>query len=413
VAPRLVSFVSSLGCLFLIFGIVKKETKNNCSGIIAAGLYAATFRISGAWFDIARVDSLFLFLLLTAIYLVLYYPKPHFYIIAGFFAALSFFTKQTALVIILPLMVYLIIRDRWRSVFFNGTVLVAVSISILLLDHFHGGWFSYYAFYLLSRHGIIVGMFTGFWFRDLLLPLPIVTAIAGFYCLLNLAKKKSFTLILATLGLVAGSWFSRLHSGGYDNVLFPAYAALAILFGLGVYSFFEFADKAISRDKNKWIRGIFYLLCIAQFVLLFYNPLRQKPTRKDFEAGKKFIHTVEQFKGDIFVPYHGYLPMLAGKKSYAQGMAVNDILRSGESQIRTKLITEIKEAIREQRFSAIILDSDDWYLKNLWFKEYMETYYRKKGPVFTDKTVFWPVAGYLTRPEYIYIPNNDAVDGAR
>jgi len=65
---RLLSFLSSLGCFAFIFMIVHRRTSSLYASFIASGLFAATFRISGAWFDIARVDSLFLFLLLVGIY---------------------------------------------------------------------------------------------------------------------------------------------------------------------------------------------------------------------------------------------------------------------------------------------------------------------------------------------------------
>ena len=48
---RLVSFASSLLCFAAIYKIVKAESRSTFSGILAAGLFAATFRISGAWFD--------------------------------------------------------------------------------------------------------------------------------------------------------------------------------------------------------------------------------------------------------------------------------------------------------------------------------------------------------------------------
>jgi len=37
------------------------------AGLLAAGMFAATFEVGGAWLDIGRVDSLFLFLLLAAV----------------------------------------------------------------------------------------------------------------------------------------------------------------------------------------------------------------------------------------------------------------------------------------------------------------------------------------------------------
>ncbi len=69
-APRLVSFLASLGVLALLFHIVRRETGDAVAGLVAAGLFAATYQASGAYFDLARVDSLFLALLLAAIALV-------------------------------------------------------------------------------------------------------------------------------------------------------------------------------------------------------------------------------------------------------------------------------------------------------------------------------------------------------
>ena len=36
----------------------------------------------------------------------------------------------------------------------------------------------------------------------------------------------------AAIGLIGSAWVSRLHTGGYANVLMPAYAAIALLAGL-------------------------------------------------------------------------------------------------------------------------------------------------------------------------------------
>ncbi len=61
---RLISFLSSLGCFIIIFEFVRRETKSLFFAILSTGLFAATYRISGAWLDLARVDSLFLLFLL-------------------------------------------------------------------------------------------------------------------------------------------------------------------------------------------------------------------------------------------------------------------------------------------------------------------------------------------------------------
>ena len=72
---RLVSFAASLGAFAIIFSLVRRETGSRAAGILAMGLFAATFREGGSWFDTARVHSLFLLLLLGGVYL--YGPRRH------------------------------------------------------------------------------------------------------------------------------------------------------------------------------------------------------------------------------------------------------------------------------------------------------------------------------------------------
>ncbi|MGH7197860.1 MAG: hypothetical protein ACREH5_03870, partial [Candidatus Omnitrophota bacterium] len=81
-APRLVSFLSAAGSFFLIYLIVKKETKSFFAGFLSSGLMAATFDLGNGWYDLARVDSLFLFFLLVAIYLLRFHATA-----SGWFTA--------------------------------------------------------------------------------------------------------------------------------------------------------------------------------------------------------------------------------------------------------------------------------------------------------------------------------------
>jgi len=80
-------------------------------------------------------------------------------------------------------------------------------------------------------------------------------------------------------------------------------------------------------------------------------------------------------------------------------MAMSDILRGDEGQARSKLTKGLMGAIQKKTFGAIIVDYD-------WLKIDIERYYYKKGSVFdTDTdTVFWPVTGNRTRPEFVYLP---------
>lgn len=401
---RLISLLSSIGCFLIIFAMVKRETGSNFSSILASSLFAATFRISGAWFDIARADSLFLFFLLAAVYLIKFKESVKSYILAGVLISLSFLTKQTALIVSLPIMLYAILINRRHSLFLIGTVVLAVGGSVLLLDYIHDGWYFYYIFHLPAQHTISKSKLVLFWSSDILLPLAIAFAMSVFYTFtqLNSNRKNCIFYLLMAAGMLAGSWFSRVHSGGYDNVLFPAYAGISIMFGLSVHTALKFI-KDIPEDKQKWMEAYIYLVCIIQFISLAYNPFAQIPTQKDLEAGVGFINMMKQLEGDIFVPSHAYLPTLAGKRSHAQHMAVFDIIRGNDDSVKANLTSEIRDAIREKRFNAIIIDSDVYT-----FQKDIDDYYTKQGPIFEEEGVFWPVTGYRVRPELIYVPKTSS-----
>ena len=67
-APRLVSLLASLGSMLLLFSMIKKDTGSYAAGIISAGLFAAAYEATGAWMDIARVDSLFIFWVVLGVF---------------------------------------------------------------------------------------------------------------------------------------------------------------------------------------------------------------------------------------------------------------------------------------------------------------------------------------------------------
>jgi hypothetical protein len=75
-ALRLVSLLATLGTFVVLFECVRRVTANKLAGVLAVCLYAATYRLSGTWFDVARADSLYLLLLLLALAVLHFDPRP-------------------------------------------------------------------------------------------------------------------------------------------------------------------------------------------------------------------------------------------------------------------------------------------------------------------------------------------------
>lgn len=411
---RLVSLLSSVGCILLLFEFVRRETNSMFCGLLSASLYAAAYKIGGAWYDIARVDSLFMLLLLSSIFVLRFFKSTRHLVLAGILASLSFLTKQTALFIVLPLSVYCLIRLRkWNRYAYPSTFLIIAGFSTVIINWMSHGWYYYYIFDLPRQHEIIHSAVSFFWLNDLAYHLPVALGVSIFSFILRLSNKQNFDLsfnLLLALGMIGASWISRAHSGAYNNVLHPDYAVIALFLGLGFniivpeYSTHSDIGKETSRSastisikiKSMPFRILILLACIIQFAALYYHPGEQLPTQQDLKAGDSFTQILSEIEGEVFVPSTGYLPSLAGKKTYSHRMPIKDILRSKDREKIAAIRNEIVEAIHSNKFAAIILDKP-WFIR-----EIMENF-DFQGDIFDGEDVFWPVTGYRTRPEMLYV----------
>jgi len=244
---RLVSIVSSLASFVAIYLLVKRETGNRYAAGLAAGLFAATFRIGGAWFDIARVDSLFLALFLSGLYLIRAHTKHTMLVCAGLLFSLAILTKQTALVMTGPVILCLAMTDVRRALILIGVVGLVAGGGTLALDYLSDGWYTYYIFELPAQFAarLVRPRLVFFWTDDILSPLTIACGLAaiGLASMLSTSKSRGGFYLVVTAGMLLAAWLPRLQSGGYDNTLMPAFAGISILFGIGVHEIMQYAQR--------------------------------------------------------------------------------------------------------------------------------------------------------------------------
>ena len=391
---RLVSYISVLLTLILLYKIVKDKTKESYWAIIAAGLYAAMYKVGGFWFDIARVDSLFILFFFASIYYLLKNEKPLYAILAGLFAALSFLTKQSVVFMLFPIVLYLFIYERRKALWYFSTLMI-VSVAVSLYFNIKtDGWYWFWNFSLPVTHHWNLKYFYSFWTIDLIKHFAIALSMVAVVFIKmdskKLSKRELFYLYFL-IGCLLDAWLLRMHYGGYLNVLFPALLAIAMLAPIG----FAKLQTIFSNKKNA--QKIIYLMVLLQFLVLLYNPGKEIPTRQDEKTGKEFITKLKNIKGDVFVPCHSYIPRLAGKKSYAHAVVIHDLFIS-KSHWKTKVWNELDSALSHHRFSAVIMNPE-WHLPEL------DKYYHRAGTIF-DKNVqsFFTVIG-KTRPNDIWLPN--------
>jgi 4-amino-4-deoxy-L-arabinose transferase-like glycosyltransferase len=396
---RLVSFLSSLACLAIIYAFVRRETGSRFFALVSAALFAATFRAAGAWLDIARADSLFLALSLAALYQARFSKSGLGLAAAGALFALAFHTKQTALFIALPAMAWSLATHRSRSLPLIAAFVALAAGAVPVLNYVYHGWYKYYVLDLPSHQPLLATALLPFWTRDLFATVPVAFGLA----VVLLARRRPdserrarFFYLLAGAGLVAAAWFGRLHRGGYDNALLPAYAGLAVLGAICAWALTQ--TRSAPGPGQKTLTIAVYAACIVQLGLLWYDPVAQIPSRQDAQAGKELVATLAGFPGEVFMPHHGYLSELAGKRSFAHQMAICDVLNAGPSEVGNRLMSEIAQAIEQHRFSAIVLDHP------FLLQDVVLTHYRLQSRAFSSDNVFWPRTGVRTRPEVILVP---------
>jgi len=390
---RIISAASTLGILLVIYSAVKDKTNSPYFGLLAAGFFIATFRLGGAWFDIARVDMLFIALCLSATY---YLGKQTIQnsIIAGTLFSLAFLTKQTAISIFAVLAVSTLLLFKKQTIPFVSSFMLLTFITYFILNLTTNGWYQYYILILPSSYqirwsSIFSAIQKGFGGEATILIISITPLLLKFKEVIQ--DKLHLYYFIASAGFIGTSVIARINHGAYDNTLLPAYASLSILFGIGI-GWVALHFESRSRINNLF-QTVIWAAIIMQFIWLGYNPLQQIPTQIDRLAGDALVANIESVPGDVLIPYHNYLSLYAGKKVYFHFVAFNDV-----RSLRTKTRPELKGILQQFRstpYSLIIMDLPDNLIQKNNCADTQNINYE-------SNTAFYPVTGYSIRPTIQY-----------
>ena len=392
---RLVSFLSSLILFCFAYALVRRETGSRQSGWLAVGAFAATYRLGGAWLDLARVDSLFLALTVAGAYYVRFGTSSASWALAGLLLALAALTKQTAAIIAVSLGVYALLLDRRRAYAFLLPFLGVFGGATLLLNIVSRGWYLQYILYLPGRIQSLGDVPSAIWQRNIFGPLPIAFGMSTAYLIGHARQWNQKTLFYGLLlpTFVAAAWASGRHSGAYDNVFIPAHLALAIGMALA------FADWGQTTDRRDGSRRLYAATLAAfQLLMLVYPVAAQVPTPHDVELAGRLERQVASIPGDVFIPHHGFVAQRSGRLMSAHAWAMFDLLRASSPQAAGELTMEVHQALAQQRFSAIMLDKIE-----PWFEADLERYYTRSASALGGEEL-WTRTGYRTTPRWIYTP---------
>ena len=387
---RLVSLVSSLACFVLLGRIVQRETGNVAAGACAAGLFAATYFATDTWFDVGRVDSLFLALSMGGLYAARWMRGPRGAVAAGVLLAAAVLTKQTGLAEGVAVIAALLTGPRRRlaciAALAEATVL---GICTLLLGLTSGGWYVFYVFQLLSEHTLNYSNFGWFW-------TTLLSALGMAACAALIGARRVPPVLLAGCAALAVEGCAALaHSGGGSNDLLPAYLAVALLAGL-----------ALGGNSSGWANLASGVLVLAQAALLLsgFHPSQAIPTSADRAVGGRLTAGLRAFGGTVAVPADPGLSLLAGIAPTAHEGAAYDVLRGSDQGAIASFRASAAEAVADRQFSAIITDGPG---PPPGYPRSVGRYYRQcPQPLLAGipAAVFRPVGGISARPASLWLP---------
>lgn len=399
---RLISFSATILTAILIFLISGRISNNSGIAFCAAILFLAGYRTTGGWYDLARVDALYVMLTLAGVALLVYGKENRFKLpLAGFILALAFLTKQNGLFFAFVVAVYLTFSTRWRVLTFAIPFALLSFLPIFYLDQTSNGWFSIYVFkiaYLspIDFHRVAITLKDDLF--GSMFGLTILLLTAGISLVLH--ERWESLLIEPWNWFIAAALFisiaGRASVGGNRNNLMPAYTFLCIAPAL--------AARETRRWRDQWqvyARNGLFVLIMIQFVLsasVPKYPIGFIPTLSMKRAGDRLIQHVAGIEGPVLVLMHPYYAWLAGKEPSADIQMLWHARLRGEKPLPYDFVNRI-----QTHYYAAILSDESTFEAQPDLHQLITTYYSQAETLNSNEAPL-TMTGVIVRPRSIYRP---------
>jgi hypothetical protein len=386
-AGRLVSFLATCGSCALIYGFIRREGADISAALTGVGIFLSTYDASGRWFHLARVDALFLLLLLAASYALRFVPGWRGAIVAAVLFWLAFLTKQIGLSVAAVMLAFVAIAALRRALGAGallGTLLLATNVVMDSLTH---RWWHYFIYTLPAKHQLDFSLLVDFWRTDVgtHLPLAVGGAIALLVCARDRAQRWFYAGLIA--GFSGASCAARVHTGGWLNDVIPAFAVLALAMPIGIALAFH---QGTARTFGRIVLIAQLAWPLAALPRALHHVI---PSAADRAAADRYVALLKGIDGQVIIWNQRFVETRAGKNSWGLEMAATDILRSNDTSMAAALKQDVIDACRRRDVAGVI-EPPDWLRTAVPFA----------SPVmlFDDPRVFVPVTGRPERPSRYY-----------
>jgi hypothetical protein len=311
---RLVSFLSALGIGALYYHVGRRESGARLWGVVAAGLFFGAYGLTGAYYDLFRVDSLPLFLGFAAFTMAVYRQSWAAVAGASILLFLAVTGKQTELALWPVIFLTLVFANRKKGLAFAFASVLLIAVFVWLFNANSSGWFIKYTIDMVGHHALHKAhqrLFPLWILQHFGIPLACIV-FYGTSILFHRKLSRIFTepwFYFIGSSLLASFLIYRIH-GSYLNSLIPA--AMGMIAGLVVFAprlWRGYSPKlpGFAHSLAPWALIILVGICLwmQDFPFALKHPLtRQVPTEQHRKAARHFNEYVRAHHGVIYTPFH-------------------------------------------------------------------------------------------------------------
>jgi hypothetical protein len=439
VLGRAVSILAFAGALAVLVaavrGIAKEHASEelaglaNAAGLLGAGVVCLAFPFCGAFYDLVRCDSLWLFLVSAGLYCCRPGPPPSRTALGALLLVLGFFTKQTAAPFVLAAAAAVTLTTGLRRGLLFSTLAFGSTVSAIVAGQYlTDGWLWVYIYQLHQSHETLVSRI---WPETPLVLLDygfvLLVPVAACVLLMAIRRRRSRSLAywacMAATG-VATAAVASATEGAYDNAYIPAVyfgallsaactvelAALAARVGsapgVSDWSFGEGRGSPLASARVVGLLGLTLLSAHAARHWLDASP--HVPSRRDLASARSFLDFVRRQGPDVFVPAHPFYSVLAGGRGHLDIVGVSDVYawpRSITSDprrdraIKDSFRASVLGSFESRRWTMVIVD--DCATPRLFG---LDTYYERAEDLAQSGRAPRSLTGYPCTPRYVWVP---------
>jgi hypothetical protein len=361
--------------------------------VLALGLFAAAYPATDGWYDLVRADTLFLFMVTSAIAALPGWARAgagiagHARVAAGgVLLALAFFCKQTGIIYV-ALGGGIVLVSAWRRLPAYVAAAGAVGLGVTwLLQRTTDGWFWTYASEIHRAHDFNMDRFWAsleniLWRPELhgtqWAPLGAAISIVVLATLIVLGvtwrrhrrwPKQARPFALWTVTYAVSTIVGAVGWGtefAHWNAYMPAFLHGALAAGAAVPAV-SACVRILAEEKPHAEHVVFgaglavaaVLACAC--VIGRWEPWKFTPTVEDVAAGERLIARLKQTEGEVWMPSHPWYLRLAGKMPRAHRMGIRDV-----TWRQTRVVDGLEQALSRHAFGAIFLDDRDIHLSEV------------------------------------------------